>query len=73
VVVDTVASGCGHPCSASLPIVTSSIVGRACTVEESSWSVNPDMPMSQQQVDQFTRTHAPTDVQHTLAWLPSSG
>lgn len=31
------------------------------------------MPMSQQQVDQFFRTHAPTDVQHTLAWLSSSG
>lgn len=31
------------------------------------------MPMSQQQVSQFFRTHAPTDVQHTLAWLSSSG
>ena len=31
------------------------------------------MPMSQQQVDEFFRANAPADVQHTLAWLVSSG
>lgn len=31
------------------------------------------MPMSQQQVDEFIRVNAPADVQHTVAWLLSSG
>lgn len=31
------------------------------------------MPMSQQQVDEFFRANAPADVQHTVAWLLSSG
>ena len=31
------------------------------------------MPMSQQQVDEFFRAYAPADVQHTVAWLVSSG
>jgi hypothetical protein len=31
------------------------------------------MPMSQQQVDEFFRTNAPADVQHTVAWLLSGG
>jgi hypothetical protein len=31
------------------------------------------MPMSQQQADEFFRANAPADVQHTVAWLLSSG
>lgn len=31
------------------------------------------MPMSQRQVDEFFRAYAPADVQHTVAWLVSSG
>ncbi|WP_125775458.1 hypothetical protein [Antribacter gilvus] len=31
------------------------------------------MPTSQHQVDEFFRANAPADVQHTVAWLLSSG
>lgn len=31
------------------------------------------MPMSQLRVDEFFRANAPADVQHTVAWLVSSG
>lgn len=32
-----------------------------------------DMPMNQQQVDEFLRRYAPEDVQDTIAWLVSNG